>query len=88
MYIKHKNTELRVDFLHDNRSQDKRGTSCAIFNDKDQMVADGHTIVHNKDNYDKKKGRKLAFGRAIVNAGIPKEERRELWEQYFSKCKK
>lgn len=42
----------------------------------------GAAICSNKDHFCRNTGRKISLGRAMKNAGLPKEERTVIWELY------
>jgi len=56
-------------------------TYCDII-DGNLVIATGKAVCHHKDHFCREKGRKVSLARAIFNAGMPKEERRTIWELY------
>jgi hypothetical protein len=57
-----------------------RVTYCELMNANG--VYCGESVCHSTDNYDKDKGRKKSLARAMKEAGLSKEERIEIWEEY------
>jgi len=57
-----------------------RVTYCELINA--DGIFSGEAVCHNTDNYNKDKGRKLSLSRAMAEAGLSKEERFEIWEEY------
>ena len=55
-------------------------TLCELF--RDSYCFTGSSICHQNDNFDKDKGRRISLQRAMAKAGLSKEERKELWEEY------
>lgn len=54
---------------------------------RNEPVVSTHSICSVKDRFERKKGRKLALARALTSErlALTKQERRELWQSYFSK---
>lgn len=48
-------------------------------------VAGGFALCSSRDRFEKKIGRKVALTRALALLDITKEERREIWNAYFSR---
>jgi hypothetical protein len=48
----------------------------------------GQSVCSTSDQFNKAIGRKVAFGRALLSTPMNKHERKQLWESYFSKCRK
>ena len=58
----------------------ERATTCIIFNEEGDEVAEGTANVHPKDNFNKEKGRQIALSRAISK--WDKEYRTQVWNEY------
>jgi hypothetical protein len=74
------NREYRVKFWHGN------STTEAWIVDEESKVpfAIGHADLHPSDPYVKAIGRKLALTRALNEFTESREERREVWNKYWS----
>ena len=48
---------------------------------------EGYALCKWEDRFDKKHGRKLALRRLLEHSSFTKEERRNIWEQYFVETK-
>lgn len=60
-------------------------TMCTIRDENNNIVSEGYAFLHDLDKFDKKRGRKLAFERAIsVLFGVA--ERRNAMFQFFDQC--
>ena len=60
-------------------------TATVTFGDKDGgYVFHGFAQLHPNDHYNKKVGRKLALARALKNAGLTRDEKRQIWEGLFA----
>ena len=83
MFIDYKDQELAFRFRHNtNPSIDiPRGTECTVTDREGNFVAKSFARLHPKDNFDKAKGREIAFGRALQEF-VPKEDRFQFWEKY------
>lgn len=57
-----------------------RVTYCELMNANG--IFSGESICHSTDHYNKDKGRKKSLSRAMAEAGLSKEERIEIWEEY------
>ena len=58
-----------------------RGTICLVTDAEGNFVAQTFAKLHPKDQFDKNKGRQVAFGKALQEF-VPKEERLGFWEDY------
>lgn len=58
----------------------ERATTCIIFNEQGDEVAEGVANVHPKDNFNKEKGRQIALARAISKWDKP--YRTQVWDEY------
>lgn len=83
MKIKFKHTYIvippSIEFVNENR----RFTICTV-EDGERMFV-GQAICHPKDQFCKAIGRKIALADAI--RGLPKEERKTIWDEYHSRFK-
>ena len=61
---------------------DKVDTICVFLNTKTLKEHIGITTCSKNDNFRRDTGRKLSLARARRNAGLSKEERKDLWECY------
>jgi len=61
----------------------KAETECAILDDDDKAVAIGLAKCSIHDQYNKKKGRAMAFQRALVKLGADKKERTEIFDKVY-----
>lgn len=75
--------ELKISFYHDVPYE----TQCFIHSGE-KLVATGYASCSDKDNFDRKVGRKLSMSRALLHAHLSKEERKFIWGEYFSKLGK
>jgi hypothetical protein len=70
--------EFRVQFQHDNT----KGTRCVL---KDpflnEVIYEGWARLHHKDNFSRKKGRKISFKRAI--ATLDRRTRTDMWIDFL-----
>jgi hypothetical protein len=74
--------EFRVQFQHNS----KKGTRCVIKNkDTNEVIYEGWAKLHYKDNFSRKKGRKISFARAIQN--LNKETRTRMWSEFLNSFK-
>lgn len=48
----------------------------------------GYAYCHLSDQYNKSRGRKIAFARALEQGRFSRYERKQLWEQYFQRVKR
>jgi hypothetical protein len=55
-------------------------TYCNVFIDR-ELFSKGKTYVHKGDVFDKKFGRKVALGKALI-AVMDKNERTQIWDAY------
>lgn len=79
----------QVDFFHMRKDKPEH-TLCIIeyTNSSGELVRKslGNAILSDSDQYNRKKGRKVAFARALKSANFNKLERTSLWNQYFQYC--
>lgn len=63
-------------------------TYCDIYDnsqpDRVIPITTGAARCHSNDHFCREKGRKLSLARALKNANLQKEERKEIWESYRS----
>ncbi len=87
--IKFKDFTLK--FFYSPEGDGERKTTCIVEKShlgiftremKTEVVGKGIATCSVNDNFCREKGRKLAMLRAMINAGISKENRREVWETY------
>lgn len=52
------------------------------------VVGVGSTRCHERDQFCKATGRKIAFGRALRDCGLGRDERRSAWEQFFAQTRR
>ena len=57
-------------------------TLCKLFLNNEPDVFMGLATCHEKDRPCKDKGRRISLQRAMTEAGLSKEERKEVWEAY------
>jgi hypothetical protein len=55
--------------------------------DGDVVRGTGLASRHHLDQFNKAIGRKIAFGRALEDAGFTKDQRTMLWNAYFEKVR-
>lgn len=64
-------------------------TKCTIRNADDNIVSVYVVYCSMKDQYNRRVGRKLSLTGALkFNSIISKEERKQIWNDYFKYCKK
>lgn len=84
MYFTYNNEEYKFKFTHQSNPEkgEPRFTVCTVTKgDKDEFVAQAFAKVHPRDNFDKKKGREISFGRALQEF-VPKADRLAFWGAY------
>jgi len=57
-------------------------TACFILNEKGAYVGSSNVVCSPRDHFCKDTGRKKSLSKVLINIGMPKEERRVLWELY------
>ena len=79
---------FQLSFLHDHEA---RMTECWLreLTPTGTMVDiyRGHAYCHNKDNFCKATGRKIALTRALQH-NFTRNERKQIWDQYFVKVRR
>ena len=63
-------------------------TYCVIYDLNGEAINNSGAKCSDGDNFNKDTGRKLSLLRAMQNAGIPKKERKSIWEIYRTMTKK
>jgi hypothetical protein len=66
----------------DNFGYETRGTECKLWF-KNVLLGEGVAVCHPNDNFEKRIGRKVAFGKAVSDTGFNKEGRTALWDAFF-----
>lgn len=75
--------EYRIGFRHEVPVE----TQCFV-RVGEELVAAGYASCAPCDNFSRVKGRKISMSRAMLNAGFTKEERSQVWQEYFKKQQK
>jgi hypothetical protein len=70
---------VELAFKHD---RTRRETTCRVIFNED-AIANGVARCHPADSFVKSDGRKLALGNALRTSGFTKDQRTEIWDQYF-----
>lgn len=87
-------TSLGINFERVWTRKNKRGKvigyKCYIndFRNNDNLIAVGKSKCNKLDVFDKIKGQKLALLDALNQTALSKEQRKEIWNEYFKKVKK
>jgi hypothetical protein len=63
------------------------GTVCFIKQGNSTKVAGGRSYLVPPDQYNKSRGRKIAFTRALEGLGATREERTQFWQAYWDAIK-
>ncbi len=78
--------ELHLRFIH-GELINQRFTECVVYIGT-TMVGDGYAIVHPRDNFCRKTGRKISLGKALLDSFPGRElkpARRHIWTEYLKK---
>jgi len=76
-----KTGNLTVKWYHNFEEVDEQyQTVCEILNGESKYY--GTALCHKKDQFCKAIGRKLSLARALRKAGLSKEQRAKVWEDY------
>jgi hypothetical protein len=94
MNVKVNDTNYFLKFCYPN-TEHHRYTQCEIYrevepdidNELDELLGIGKVSCYYKDPYNKVIGRKQALKDAMEWAGLDKETRTQIWEQYKSTCR-
>jgi len=82
---------VRFSYRENKKKHVKQLTICSInqIEEGDETMEIGIGIAKccTGDQFLKAKGRKLALNRALQNSGLGKEQRTEIWNNYFQKSK-
>lgn len=85
LYVKINGNEKKILFRHERDSEGKYShpvrTVCGIF-EGETPIGEGVATVHKLDRFEYDKGRKISLRYAMQAAGLTREERRQVWEQY------
>ncbi len=80
-------TRIGISFHHD---RDENVTTCKLFflneDGSIDQIADscrGYSYCHASDQFNKETGRKVSLERALDDGRFTREERREVWQNYF-----
>ena len=76
------NVKYKVSFSYGKYCFDKGVTRCYVQDESGLTLGLGEASCAPQDQFNKVIGRKLALSRALRDAGIPKAERTEIWEQF------
>lgn len=89
MTIQVKRNNYKLLFNHFKSNGFYYGTSCRIEDIiTGQVITYGMSLLNPKDQFCKSTGRKIALTKAFKNTHLfKKEDRREIWNYYFSICK-
>jgi len=76
-----------IDFLH---NVTDKNSLCVIYKDKnrDKIISQGTAFCYYKDQFNKKIARKVSLTKTIKELNLSKEERKQIWYDYFKYCKK
>jgi len=74
--------ELKIDIQRHFNAEQEHVTVAQIFDRENKLLTRGRSVCSNKDCNNKGKGRKIALSKAITGSNIPKDVRRDFWEQY------
>lgn len=68
-------------------NRDERSTTVQILpkEDNDNVIGEATTRCSLNDQFDYKKGRKIALGRALLDAQVDKADRAQVWSDYLNK---
>jgi len=75
-----KTGNLVIKWYHDFMDFGQHQTCCEIVNGEFKYY--GTALCHKKDQFCKATGRKLSLARALKVAGLSKNERAKVWEDY------
>ena len=79
--VQYQGKELRVKWAHYTETNDvveKRGTECVLFDETGDPCGVGASYLHPKDKvFNKKLGRQISLGRALVDFGIQNQSERK-----------
>ena len=53
--------------------------------DNEIVFAQGESSCHPKDNFNKETGRKVALQKALAKTPFDKNQRRQVWNNYFAR---
>ena len=85
LYVTVNGKEKKVIFRHERDGKGKHSrpvrTVCGIF-DGDAPVGEGVATVHVNDRFEYNEGRKVSLKYAMEAAGLSRDERKQIWEQY------
>ena len=85
LFVKVNGKEKKVIFRHERDGEGKHSkpvrTVCGIF-EGDTPVGEGVATVYVTDRFEYEKGRKTSLKYAMEAAGLSREERKQVWEQY------
>lgn len=77
---------LRFNFSHES-ALTRRYTECFVLNKEGKTVGHGVATCHPHDRFERSKGRKIALASALQSMCFAKEERSQVWTDYFKMVK-
>ena len=75
---------VRVRFTYDKDS----GVTTASMDDGNDELLCSFARCHKSDIYRRSTGRKIALDRLLKASGLDREQRRAVWDDYWSRCKR
>jgi hypothetical protein len=70
------------------RYAQEKYSACFIVDDQDNLVGEGIACRCGLDRWDKAVGRKIAFSRALEEAGFNSRQRKEFWLAFHNTIKR
>ena len=63
-------------------------TICRIISESNEIISEGIALVHYKDRFCRKIGRKISLAKALKKSRLNKKTRKQFWIEYFKICEK
>ena len=77
-----------ITYVHDQDTGQPKDTYVRLLTDDGREIATGMALLHWKDKFNKRTGRKVAFADALDKLQLDKETRAELWAAFLGTVKR